>query len=509
MIAVQADTRSPAPLVSAPAGPIRGRRLHLADGRVVRRYAGIPYAAPPLGELRWRPPQAVQPWTEPLEAAEFGPDLLQPPVTRLRGPRQAEDCLYLNIWTPDESASAAWPVIVWIHGGSYLGGSGSEPEHDAAMLAAEGAVVVTFNYRAGLFGFLAHPALSAESPHGVSGNYGLLDQIAALRWVRENAGAFGGDARAITASGVSAGAASVALLLTSPHAHGLFERAILHSPGAARPLMGLLQAEQAGCVLGEDVGALRMLPATDLLKKTGLLTPAVRGLTTPRVLRPVRDGWLIPTDEAEALHAGRFQRMPLMLGTNTDEGTSLTRSWPIEDVAAWRELMEANFGERVDQAMALYPVARNEDVRPQLSAVFGDTQFNWGTRLYARCMGGSGQPTYRYVFTRRQPGQTEGPLHGQETAYAFGNLGTIYPDSAEWDHQLSAAMRRYWLDFARTADPNGAGLPRWQRFDPQADNHLTFGDAIEPGTGWRRETLDFLDGYFGWTSPPSTGRNKA
>ncbi|MEJ7929348.1 carboxylesterase family protein [Ramlibacter sp. AN1015] len=490
-----AEDDAAAPVVSTTLGRLRGRLVAPPGQAPVHAFTGIPYAAPPIGPLRWRPPQPVQPWPGTREATGFGPDLPQAPNARLRGPHQDEDCLYLNVWTPARHDGAALPVLVWIHGGGFVGGSGSDARSDGARMAAEGAVVVSVNYRAGLFGYLAHPALSAESPERVSGNYGLLDQLAALRWVREHIAAFGGDASRVTAFGVSAGSASIALMLVSPQARGLFDQCILHSPGAGRPLASLELAERTAAeALGGDLAALRALPAQALFERTGRMSPRVRGLTTPRVLRPIRDGWLLPEDERPALRAGRFQRLPTIVGSNLDEGSLLTRDWPQRDLAAWRTLVEANFGAATDQALALYPAADDTQVRARVAELFADTQFNYGTRLIAQAMAGAGQPTWRYLFTRRGAGQPDGPHHGEEVAHVFGNLGEA---AQPMDAALSDAMRRAWVRFAATGSPEAAGSLDWKPYRPADDNHLALGDAIAPGHGWRAEPLDFLERFYG------------
>ena len=259
--------------------------------------------------------------------------------------------------------------MVWLHGGGFVAGSGADARSDGARLAQQGVVVVTFNYRSGVFGWLAHPALSRESPQRTSGNYGLLDQLAALRWVREHVAGFGGDASRVTVFGVSAGSASIALLLTAPGAEGLFQRAILHSPGTARPLATLADAEALGASLDADIDALRARSATELFALTPRLNPAVRGLTTPRVLRPIRDGWLIREDERPAFLAGRLHKMPLIVGTNRDEGTFLTRAWPVKTAADNRALLELNFPRALAEASAWYGCERDEDAKPRIPVI--------------------------------------------------------------------------------------------------------------------------------------------
>jgi para-nitrobenzyl esterase len=464
-------------------------------------FLGVPYAAPPVGELRWRPPQPAAGWPGVRDALAFGPDLPQAANPRLRAARQAEDCLYLNVWTPSLEADAALPVMVWVHGGGFTGGSGSDQRSDGARLAREGVVVVALNYRSGLFGFLAHPALSRESARGVSGNYGLLDQLAALAWVRENIDSFGGDPSRITAFGVSAGSASLSLLLACPQAHGAFDRAILHSPGAGRPLATLPEAEEAGLRLGAGIAQLRALSAGQVLEATALLNPAVRGLTTPRVLRPIRDGWLLPEDERPAFQAGRMQAMPLIVGSNTDEGTLLTRAWPIDSLAAWRGQVEHNFGPAAMEAAVLYRARTDGEARAAVAQMFADTQFNYGTRLLAQCMARREPRTFKYLFTRRRPHQADGPHHGEEVTHAFGNVDAAPPgappDFDAVDEALSAAMRGYWAAFAAHGDPNAAGLPHWDAYRPGDDNHQVLGDTVGADAAWRRPQLDFLERFFG------------
>jgi para-nitrobenzyl esterase len=469
-------------------GLVRGRRAASACA-----FLGIPYAAPPVGPLRWRPPQAAARWEGVRDALQFGADFPQAPLYPLRGAGQGEDALHLNVWTPVADPAARLPVLVWIHGGGFSAGSGSEPQNDGARLAAEGAVVVTLNYRIGLYGFLAHPALSRESAEGVCGNYGLLDQLAALAWVRENIAAFGGDPARVTAFGYSAGSASLSLLLTSPLARGAFDQAILQSPGAGRPLAPLKMAEDAGRVLGEGLAALRALDAQQILARTSLLSPRVRGLTTPRVLRPIQDGWVVPQDERAALAAGRIHPMPLLVGSNADEGSLLTRAWPCDTLAAWQEQVDLNFGAAASQAAKLYAAAGEQEARAKVAEMFADTQFNYGTRLLARAMAQREPRTWRYLFAHRPAGQADGPHHGDEVAYVFG---TLAESASEEDRQLSDRMRKAWVRFAAAGDPNGAGLPRWDAFRAAEDNHLVLSASTQGGAAWRAAQLDFLERFY-------------
>ena len=479
-------------------GRVRGVELPAHAGRpAVRAWRGMPYAAAPVGALRWRPPEPPEAWTGVRPALDFGPDPLQAPMPASAAASQSEDCLHINVWAPAQAAQQPLPVMVWLHGGGFVGGSGADRRADGARLAARGVVVVSFNYRSGLFGYLAHPALSAESASGSSGNYGLLDQIAALRWVQDNIAGFGGDASRITVFGVSAGSASIALMLVCPATAGLFHRAILHSPGTARPLATLADAERAGRALGDDLEALRRLPAAELFALTPRLVPAVRGLTTPRVLRPIRDGVLIPQDERPAFLAGRLPALPLIVGTNADEGSLLTRSWPVRSVAEHRALMQANFPGRLDEALRHYGASDDTQALPRVAEAFADTQFNVGARLLGHCMARQEPRVWRYVFTRRRPGQLDGPHHGDEVAYVFGQLAQGRGQDAlpfdPTDVQIADALASAWVSFARDADPGAPTGVEWPRFDAAQDRHLEFGDHVIAGSGYRRAALDFLD----------------
>ena len=470
-------------------------------GDSVRVFKGIPFAAPPVGERRWRPPEPAEPWDGIREATRFGADCPQELRPGSRAGRIDEDCLTLNIWTPARVADEALPVMVWFYGGSFVFGSASDIRFDGEAFARKGVVLVTAAYRVGLFGFLAHPGLTRESPHGSSGNYGLLDQIAALGWVQRNIAAFGGDPQRVTAFGVSAGSASIAMLLTSPLAAGLFQRAILESPGAFRPLASLEEAERAGTALGPDIDRLRQMPAEEVLAKTDLLVPKVRGLTTPRVLRPICDGWVIREDERDAFKAGRFEAMPTIVGGNADEGATLTATWPMRTPADLRELAAANFPRAIDAVAALYSAGRDDEVRGRVAEMFADTQFNYGVWRLARAMSARVPQTWRYLFRRRRAGRLDGPNHGEEVSYVFNTLGLALagqevPPFDGVDESVAEAMQAAWVRFAATGDPNGGDLPHWPPYRPDDDPHLEFNDAIQAGANWRRRQMDFLDGYY-------------
>ncbi len=414
----------------------------------------------------------------------WAPDCPQPSGSTSRAGTQSEDCLFLNVWTPTTDREARLPVMVWFYGGSFLFGSASDPICDGAALATRGAVVVTANYRVGIFGYLAHPALTAESAQGSSGNYGLLDNLAALRWVADHIADHGGDPENITAFGVSAGSASLALLQTSPLAGASFHRLILQSPGAFRPLASLVEAEQAGLdAYGPDLDTMRAWSADEALRRTSALVPQVRGLTSPRLLRPIRDGWVVPEDDRLSYRHGRFHPVPTLVGGNADEGGKLTAGWPISDVGAYRSLIEANFGSFADEALSLYRASTDGEVAHALAEVFGDTQFTYGARGIAQALATRQPATYRYLYSAtEEAGSTAPPGHGDEVGPLFAGAPP-----------QGAAMADAWLRFAASGDPND-GTPDWLPY--QRDNYLDIGRTLSMQHDWRTEQLDFLDRFF-------------
>ncbi len=473
--------------------------LTIASGAIagtagaVRAYRGVPYAAPPVGALRWRPPQPVVPWDGVRDATHFGDDPMQldDPARGSRAPGTSEDCLTLNVWAPAETPPGGAPVLVWFDGGGFIAASGAKAVTDGERFARHGAVVVTVNYRVGVFGFLAHPALSAESPHGASGNYGFLDAVAALRWVRANIAAFGGDPARITAFGESAGGALVALLLTSPLAAGAFDRVIMQSPGSFRPLCRLAEAEAAGRVAGDDLALLRATPAAELLALNARINPAVRGLTVGRPLRPIVDGWSIPRDEVDAFRSGAFTPVPAIVGSNADEGAYFASAIPVNTAAELRAYLTGNFGPDGAEAWTHYGVANDADAGRGAAAAFGDAQFTYGARSLARELARREPRTFRYLFTHAGTHTSDPPAHTDEIAYVFGN-----GDFDVRDRAISDAMLEAWIAFASAGDPNGPGAPPWSPYDPNRDNVLTFGGACREETAPRAAALDFLERFY-------------
>ena len=492
---------SPFPEAILDSGPVRGR---LEEGLEVFR--GIPYAAPPVGPLRWRPPLPVAPWTEPRDCGAFGPSCPQPGQKETE--RYDEDCLTLNVWTPSRSPGAGLPVMVWIHGGAFHFGSSSQREYQGAQLARMGVVVVTLNYRLGPLGFLVHPELDRESEHRTSGNYGLLDQIAALKWVRRNIAAFGGDPDRVTLFGQSAGSRSVGLLVLSPLARGLFRRAIAQSGG---PLVGseYLNPQFDGnrervSRMGEELatrlcgnrrdvlGTLRALPARDIVQaedcRTGLFDEGL-------FFAPVFDGRVLPSDPLAVLKKGIPHPVPMILGSTLNEGTLYLQGEKDLSLPRYDAFLQARFGPRKDQARGIFPAREDSQVPGAMDRVLTVGANAWPARLMARSLERRGVRAYLYQFTRRP--RTElalrlGAHHGVDLAYVFGNLDP--PEAYDpLDREISRQVMGAWVRFAATGDPNGPGLPEWRPYTAASEEYLEFGDATGPRRHLYRREGDFLD----------------
>ena len=491
----------------AAALPLLGDPLRLSTGLVsgaagssagVRVYKGIPYAAPPVGDLRWKSPKSPAAWQGVRDAKQFSPVCVQAPYARTsiyyRDPEPvSEDCLYLNVWTAAKSAKEHRPVMVWIHGGALTRGSGSVKTYDGEALAKQGVVVVTINYRLGIFGFFAHPELTKESDRNSSGNYGLLDQIAALEWVQKNIAAFGGDPKRVTIFGESAGSWSVNYLMATPLARGLFQRVIGESGGTFGVMRKLADVEASGVKFGSSVGAdslaaLRAKSADDLLKASASAS-----------FPPNVDGWMLPTDVYTVFANGKQNDVPLLAGSNADEGKSLA-AWPSTGTAAsFAEQSRRRFGAKADEFLKVYPAGSNEEAEASYYASFRDTTFGWQMRTWARMQTKSGKSkAYLYYFSRVPPGPTSaryGSYHAAEIAYVFGNLEPPRPWE-DTDRRLSQVMSSYWVNFATTGDPNGKGLPKWPAYQESSDVAIGLGDKIELAPALHKAALDFLDGYF-------------
>jgi para-nitrobenzyl esterase len=488
----------------------------IEGGGLVRVYRGIPYAAPPVGRLRWRAPQPVAAWPGVRQATEFGaacPQTDRPMLPQERLGKTSEDCLTLNVWAPVSPPSRRVPVIVWIHGGAFTQGSGSLPVYDGEGMARRGAVVVTFNYRLGPFGFFAHPLLTRESGHDTSGNYGLLDQVAVLRWVQANIRGFGGSPDRVMVAGESAGAVSVGCLLVSPEARGLFASAILESgspygvtqylrdaPAGDESMeqVGELIARRLGCDREDDVlAALRSRSVDEIMNASHPASPFFgEGIR----FGPVIDRWLIPDRPATLLANRRQARVPVLVGSNLDEGSIFVAPLQGFDADAYRRFIRVTFRTRADDVLARFPVARDSDVKPVLSRLLGDSAFVAPARRLARDTAALGERAYLYSFTRVPPGPVAarlGAFHGAEIPFVFGTFARVYregtPDVEDADRALSEAMMGYWLRFAATGNPNGEGAPGWPRYGSRSDMSLELGDEIRPRRGVAREICDFFD----------------
>ena len=444
------------------AGPASDRA---SASNAIIAFKGIPYAAPPIGPLRWRAPQPPVPWSAIRNASQFGNDCMQPPSVNPTGQKTSEDCLTVNVWTAGGYPRARRPVMVFIYGGAFVGGSAAYPLYDGAILAREGVVVVDFNYRGGIFGFLAHPGLTAESPQHVSGNYGLLDQIAALQWVKTNIAAFGGDPERVTVFGQSAGAVSIAELMTSPLAKGLFQRAILESP-TLPSLASLDAAERSGAAVATDLATLRRMSSAELLAHNGEFFPRTpeqiaSGLAFPS---PIADGYVLTKQPRDAFERGPFNRVPMIIGFNADEGRIFT----------------------------------GPGVTPAAATALGDAAFVESARWIARTASQREPRTFAYVFTRSIHGGPLPPTHSEELPFVFGTLEQPsfinHPAPDAEDLQLSAIMRRTWARFADTGVPNGAGLPSWPRYRRETDPYLEFGNEIRAGSAFHKTRVDAVEG---------------
>ena len=471
-------------------GPIEGTA---SRDDAIEVFKGIPYATPPLGDLRWRPPQPVKQWTEVRVCDKFGPRSLQ----KNERPGQSEDCLYLNVWTNRKRSQAKRPVMVWIHGGGFTQGSGHREGYDGTALAKRGVVVVTLNYRLGAFGFMTHPALSAESPHGSSGNYAILDQIAALKWVRENIASFGGDPGNVTIFGESAGGTSVYLLTATPLAKGLFHRAILQSPWLDPIIFRDLKTPNENGPAAEDLGTKavqRLLEgdSEDVLEK-------LRALPASTIVKQIRDrwpvttdGWVFPKDPHQIYADGEQNPVPAMVGTNRDEGTMFARKRAFGGTLPnYRTLMVERYGAG-GVKVADYYSGEFEKVKDEISRIavqqITDTWFVQPSRSFARAMDRQGTPIYMYHFTKSVWGWM-GAAHAAEIKYVFGNLKNPNPS----DVALTTAFMDYWVAFAKTGNPNSIDRVQWPLYTVSEDQHLVMDDAIVVGSGLRRQACDLFD----------------
>ena len=486
-------------VVAVEGGRIAGTRG--SDG--VAAWLGVPYAAAPIGRLRWRPPARVEAWSGVREARAFAPQCVQAarPADSVYAEYagiqpMSEDCLHLNVWSAAPPGER-WPVMVWIHGGAFQQGSGANPVFVRGDLPRHGVVLVTLNYRLGPFGFFAHPALAAESPHHTSGNYGLLDCAAALAWVQRNIAAFGGDPDQVTVFGQSAGAGAIVDLMASPRTLALFDRAIAQSFGVT-PMRSSDDAELSGREFARRIGAdhleaLRTLPADVLL---------ARYLEQPERWMPIVDGAFIVEPVIETFRAGREHPVPLLTGWNRDEGTTFA---PAQDAFAFERRLSSRFGARADDAARFYPFSRDDEARAASRALIGDDLFAWGVWRAARDHA-RGAPTWLYHFEHAQPfaptqryveaedARALGVFHSSEYPYVFGSTAVLTRPWRDADRRMTSLMQSLWLAFAKTGRPDAAGVPRWPTFVDTEPTVLRL--ATEPVLVDvpRRAELAFLDG---------------
>jgi para-nitrobenzyl esterase len=499
------------------------------DGMTV--YLGIPFASPPVGDLRWRAPQPAAKWTGVKPANAFAPactgggspsGIRTQATGRGRGPTPApapapgrgrqgapgagssEDCLYLNVWTPAKAANERLPVMVWIYGGGFVGGSTAGALTTGERLASKGVIMVSIAYRVGPLGYLAHPGLSAESKDRVSGNYGVLDMIAGLQWVKRNIAAFGGDPQKVTIFGESAGGIAVSMLSASPLAKGLFRGAISESGGSFGPpslpalpgenMLLMKDAERLGQEFATKAGAasvgdLRKLPAADVVAAAA----GNQGITWP-----VIDGHVIPDDQYKMYEARRFNDTPILVGYNSDEGLSFGVPATPD---AYRQATRQRYGPYADRLMAAYPTDPDK-VSKTARDLTRDAAFGWATWSWARLQDEHGKgKAYLYYFDQHpdypadSPNAGRGSAHGSEIQYVFQHL----PASAtESDKAISETMAVYWTNFAKTGDPNGPGVPAWPAYDDRDPRSMYFSQKAYVGPVPSLASMKVLDEYFAW-----------
>jgi para-nitrobenzyl esterase len=465
-------------------------------------YKGIPFAAPPVRNLRWKAPQPAKSWEGVKVAETFAPAPFQAGNTRTG---KSEDCLYLNVWTPAKSAKEHIPVLVWIYGGAFSFGSTSEPIYSGEKLAQKGVVFVSVAYRVGQLGFLAHPELSAESPNRVSGNYGLLDQIAGLQWIKNNIAAFGGDPNQVTIFGESAGGISVSMLCASPLAKGLFQGAISQSGGSFGPTRPVTYP-------GENMKTLKQAETDgeNYLKKVGVSSIAdLRKMDADKLPMgfgmpggwPIVDGLVIPDDQYKLYEAGKYNDIPVLIGYNSDEGISFAHERkPEEYITAVKE----RYGRFADDLIKAYPATENS-VPKTARDLTRDAAFGWQTWSWARLQSRTGKSkAFLYYFDQHPDYPKESPLyglgspHGQDVAYVFMHLNASNPQTTKSDLEISEAMGTYWTNFAKYGTPNGKGSTEWPAFNEEKPSVMYFQQTPHVGSVPSLESLNVLECYFKW-----------
>ena len=485
-------------------------------------FKGIPYAAPPTGPLRWHDPQPPAGWQGVRDATNYGPACMQQPSwAHIPPSAMSEDCLYLNVWTTDLHPANPAPVLVFIHGGAYITGAASQPSYDGTKLAVRGAVVVTINYRLGVFGLFAHPDLTAASPHHTSGNYGLLDQLAALRWVRLNISAFGGDPHNVTVFGESAGAASIGYLIVSPLANGLFDKAILESPGflfAATPELhkdyaGLTNMESIGLAVAPHIADLENLSSSELMQRADsaaqkFLGPGGSGhpslspettLDNPSGMQqhwtPIIDGYVIPEQPAKLYPEGRYLHIPTMAGTNANEGNLFLTNYHPGSTSTFTAWVQQNFAPCAKSVLGYYGPASPAQAHAAADRLITDAFFLHTAFLFARDTHG-----FLYRFSHISPSGAAsglGAFHGSELDYVFGHTHRLGGSYQAIDHKISDQMMTMWLHFARTGDPSLMNSSGWTRIGSNEDRpYMDFGDTPTVKNLPDTEFIFFSDPHF-------------
>jgi para-nitrobenzyl esterase len=464
-------------------------------------FKGIPFAAPPVGDLRWKAPQPVTPWTGVKETTAFG----KSPMGNNGG---SEDCLYLNVWSPAKSAAEKLPVMVWIYGGGFINGTTSDRSCDGAKLAQKGVILVSVNYRLGVFGYLAHPELTKESGKG-SGCYGIMDQIAGLKWVHDNIAQFGGDPNKVTIFGESAGGISVSMLTVAPAAKGLFQGAISQSGGSMAPNMitgteamenvpTLARAEKIGQDTFTQLGAKDLKEAralaANVVQNGGSGAGGARGGGGLGRFWPVADGETIPGDQYELFQAGKFNDVNILVGTNSDEGASFGGRGGPYTAAGFDQTIKASYGDAADAIIKAYE--HDTDARASQSGknLFREGGFAWHTWAWANLQTQKGKgKAYVYYFDYHSPSQY-GTTHGTDVGYVFGTRRAANPEETA----LSETFMNYWTNFAKTFDPNGPGLPKWPLYDPNNPQAMILNITSAAGPLPNLEKLKAFDQYYAW-----------
>lgn len=470
------------------------------DGLTV--YKGIPFAAPPVGDLRWKAPQPAAKWEGVKLANKFAPGPMQggnPPSGK------SEDCLYLNVWTPAKSANERIPVLVWIYGGGFGAGTTSEANYSGEKLAQKGVVLVSIAYRVGQLGFMAHPELSAENPNKVSGNYGLLDMIAGLKWLQKNIAAFGGDPNKVTIFGESAGGIAVSMLCASPLAKGLFHGAISQSGGSFGPprpttfpgenLKRLPDAENVGAAYAKTAGVSSI---AELRKIEADKLPPGRGW-------PIIDGYVIPDDQYKLYEAKKYNDVPILVGYNSDEGASFSPPKTPED---YINGVKNRYGKFADDLIKAYPVGTTT-VPKTARDLARDAAFGWHTWIWARLHSRTGKTKAYYYYFDQHPEHPQdsprygyGSPHGQDVGFVFQHLNPNSQNATNTDQQISGAMATYWTNFAKYGHPNGNGVPEWPAFTDANPVVMHFNQTPHTGPVPSSASLKVLDEYFKWRRTP-------